>query len=208
MVIFCKRAYQVALEVKKPPAYAGDSRDTNSIPGSGRSPGGGHGNPLQYSCLENPMARGAAVPSVTQSWTPLKWLDTHILRRRRTRICMVLCFTGKKKPGLLFISTCFLGHEGLTTCGHKPSTEAADPFHPGPHMANTGLGVCVFNTTLSSREFGTHVFLLTPTSPWDLPARKTILEEVWRGWGSCFCNCLRLRKHRSPQVSPSALTLT
>ena len=90
----------------------------------------------------------------------------------------------------------------------KPSTKAADPFHPGPHMAHTGLGVYVFNTTLSSREFGTHVFLLTPTSPWDLPARKTILEELWRGWGSCFCNLLRLRKHRSPQVSPSALTLT
>ena len=40
--------------VKNPPAKVGDIRDTGSIPGSGRSPGGGHGNPLQYSCLENP----------------------------------------------------------------------------------------------------------------------------------------------------------
>ena len=39
---------------KDPPANAGDVRDAGSIPGSGRSPGGGHGNPLQYSCLENP----------------------------------------------------------------------------------------------------------------------------------------------------------
>ena len=39
--------------VKNPPANAGDIRDTGSIPGSGRSPGEGHGNPLQYSCLEN-----------------------------------------------------------------------------------------------------------------------------------------------------------
>ena len=45
--------------VKDPPANAGDVRDIGSIPGLGRSPGGGHGNPLQNSCLENPMDRGA-----------------------------------------------------------------------------------------------------------------------------------------------------
>ena len=44
--------------VKNPPANAGDIRDSGSIPGSGRAPRGGHGNPLQYSCLENPMDRG------------------------------------------------------------------------------------------------------------------------------------------------------
>ena len=54
-----KFTLQVALVVKNPPAKAGDTRDSDSIPASGRSPGGGHGNPLQYSCLENPMARGA-----------------------------------------------------------------------------------------------------------------------------------------------------
>ena len=45
--------------VKNPPANAGDVGDTASIPGSGRSPGEGNGNPLQYSCLENPKNRGA-----------------------------------------------------------------------------------------------------------------------------------------------------
>ena len=44
--------------VKNPPANAGDIGDTSSITGSGRCPGGGNGNPLQYSCLENPMDRG------------------------------------------------------------------------------------------------------------------------------------------------------
>ena len=44
---------------KEPDFNARDARDTGSIPGSGRSPGAGHGNPLQYSCLENPMDRGA-----------------------------------------------------------------------------------------------------------------------------------------------------
>jgi len=49
----------VVLVVKNPPANAGDSRDEGSIPESGRSPGGGYGKPLQYSCLENPMDRGS-----------------------------------------------------------------------------------------------------------------------------------------------------
>ena len=50
---------QVALVVKKRPANTGDARDPGLIPGPGRSPGGGHGNSLQYSCLENPTDRGA-----------------------------------------------------------------------------------------------------------------------------------------------------
>ena len=52
------RASQVALVVKYPSANAGDVRDEGSIPGLRRSPGGGSGNPLQYSCLENPLDRG------------------------------------------------------------------------------------------------------------------------------------------------------
>ena len=58
--------------VKNPPANAGDIRDTGSILGSERSPGRGHGNPLQYSCLENPMDRSAwqaMVHRVTKSQT-------------------------------------------------------------------------------------------------------------------------------------------
>ena len=69
----------MVLVVKNPPANAGDIRDTGSIPGLGRSPGRGHGNPLQYSCLENPMDRGAGwatVYSVIKSWTGLKQLST------------------------------------------------------------------------------------------------------------------------------------
>ena len=51
--------FQVVLVVKNPPAKAGDVRKTGSVPGLGRSLGGGHSNPLQDSCLENPMDRGA-----------------------------------------------------------------------------------------------------------------------------------------------------
>ena len=53
------RASQVALAVKNSPANAENVRDLGEIPGWERSPGGGHGNPLQHSCLENPMDRGA-----------------------------------------------------------------------------------------------------------------------------------------------------
>ena len=50
--------------VKNPPAKAGDTRDAGSFPGSERSPGVGNGNPLQYSCLENPVDRGAWAATV------------------------------------------------------------------------------------------------------------------------------------------------
>ena len=71
---------QVTLVIKNLPAKAGDAA---LIPGSGRSPGGGHGNPLQYSYLENSMDRGAwratssSGPSVVKSRTPLKRLSMH-----------------------------------------------------------------------------------------------------------------------------------
>ena len=60
--------------LKNLPADAGDARDVGSLSGSGRSPGGEHGNSLQYSCLENPMDRGAwqaTVHRVIKSWTQL-----------------------------------------------------------------------------------------------------------------------------------------
>ena len=72
---------QVALMVKSLPAKAGDIRDAGLIPGSGRSSGGGHGNPLQYSFLENPTDRGArraTVYRVTKSQTQLKQLSMQI----------------------------------------------------------------------------------------------------------------------------------
>ena len=75
------RASQVALGVKSMPTDAGDIRDVGSIPGLGKSPGGGNGNSLQYSCLEDPMDREswrATVHSITKSQTRLKQLSTHV----------------------------------------------------------------------------------------------------------------------------------
>ena len=76
-------ASQVALVVKNPPAKAGNVRRVGLIPVSGSSPGGGHSNPFQYSCLESPMVRGAwpaAVHEVAKSWTRLNTYSlTHIV---------------------------------------------------------------------------------------------------------------------------------
>ena len=80
MVVFIlddpsSEAFPRAQAVKDPPANVGDGGDADSIPELGRSPGGGNGNPLQYSCLENPMDGGACLQAtvhrVTKSWTRL-----------------------------------------------------------------------------------------------------------------------------------------
>ena len=66
------RASQVVLVVRNPPANAGDIRDAGLIPGWGRPPEGGPDSPLHYSCLENPMDRGARramVHGATENWT-------------------------------------------------------------------------------------------------------------------------------------------
>ena len=62
-------AFQAVPVVKNPPANAGDIRGMGLIPESGRSPGGGHDNPFQFSCLENPMDRGV--------WQATVFVDTH-----------------------------------------------------------------------------------------------------------------------------------
>ena len=69
----------MVLVVRNSPANAGDKRGLGSIPGLEKSPGGGHGNPLQSSCLRNPMDRGAwqaTAHGVAKSRTRLKWLST------------------------------------------------------------------------------------------------------------------------------------
>ena len=70
--------------LKNPPANVGDLTDSGSIPGSGRYPGGGHGNPFQYFCLENPMDRGdwwATVHWIEKSQTQLKHAGMQDSRR-------------------------------------------------------------------------------------------------------------------------------
>ena len=97
----------MALVVKNPPANARDVRDAGSFPGSGRSPGEGYSSPLQCSCLENPMERGAwqaIVHRVAQSRTPLKRLSTHALGRSGNPsgfLVVTRCLSCSKPCGIL-----------------------------------------------------------------------------------------------------------
>ena len=82
--------HPVAQWVKNLPANSGDIGDAGSIPGSGRSPGGGNGNPLQYSCLKNPMNRGtwwAIIHGVTKSQT---WPNEQPQHQSVLRECSLL----------------------------------------------------------------------------------------------------------------------
>ena len=89
----------MVLVVKNPFVSAGDVRDTGSIFGSGRSPGGGHGNPLQHSCLEyltDRRAWQATVHDATKSWTQLKQLSTHAHEAQKTEpsLWSYVCWEG------------------------------------------------------------------------------------------------------------------
>ena len=102
-------ASQAALVVKNPPDNAGDLRDVGLIPGSGRSPGGGHSNPVQYSCLENPMDRGvwrAMAHRIAKSWTRLKQFNM--------RACIYMSFNPLFYLLLFWVSSLF--HSLNTGC--------------------------------------------------------------------------------------------
>ena len=98
-------ASQMKLVLKKSPTNAGDIRDMSSSPGLGRSPGGWHGNPLQYSCLENPMDREgwqATVHGVAESWT---WLTLSLLSLWFSVVAEVLfVLKGWYRKGEIFIA--------------------------------------------------------------------------------------------------------
>ena len=113
-------ASQVVLVVKSLPANAGDMSDIGSIPGWGRSPGGGHGNPLQFSCLKNLMDRGAwrakVAKRVAKRRTQLKQLSMHSQEYYRRKF---LPFKGRETSSSLnhLIQWGFLGRKsrnGLT----------------------------------------------------------------------------------------------
>ena len=82
-----RESFPVAPVVQNLPASAGDIRDAGSILGSGRSPGEGHGNPLQYSCLENPMDRGAS------------WATAHRVSKGQTRLSDLVGTHTPLEPG-------------------------------------------------------------------------------------------------------------
>ena len=135
--------FQVVLVVKKPPASAGDTRDTGSIPRSGRSPGEGHSN-TQYSCLENPMDRGAwraTVQRVTNSQTRLScqpcWcLDLGHPASKAARRFISVVFTSPS-----------FGKKELEAKSRRDHQYHLSRFHM--HVYNTCMQYLIHNTCLS-----------------------------------------------------------
>ena len=125
---------QVVLVVKNLPANAGDMSDLGSIPGWGRSPGGGHGNPLQFSCLENLMDRGAwwaKDQGVAKRRTRLKRLSMHSQEYYRRKF---LVLKGRETGSSLshLIQRGFLGRK--STSGLVWFTIQRMPFHSILHV--------------------------------------------------------------------------
>ena len=82
---FLRKGFLSGLVGKEPVCNLGDAEDTGSIPGSGKSPGGGCGNPLQYSCLENPRDRGAWQATVHRSQRVRRDWAQHILKKEKKK---------------------------------------------------------------------------------------------------------------------------
>ena len=148
--------------VKNLLANAGDVRDTSSIPGLGRFPGKGHGNPLQYSCLENPMDRGAwctLVHGVEKSRTQVKEISVHTPRpgvgwERGTGACFRCGDMGLAGPFILqcwnrttinkqqkqTLFQCHLPWEGFLDC---------NIFHPPLHFSGISYSPSLHTTYFS-----------------------------------------------------------
>ena len=129
--IFCT-AFPGSSVVKNLLASAGATEDTGSVPGLGRSPGGGDGNPLQYSCQDNPMDRGAWLATVHWVWRVRHdWAHTHtqiILKRSRKDV-------GAKRDHVISMFTSAGEERDPTKKGNlhiscRPNVSPDDPSYP------------------------------------------------------------------------------
>ena len=187
-------ASQVTLMVKNPSANARDIRYVGSIPGSGRSFGGEHSNPLQYSCLENPMDRGAwwaTIHRVTKSQTWLKHLSSSSswedIGRRIIRLQSsspvtraIASLVPESNPLALYKHTKFLGRRVWVEIQSKQSTPPREKCLPCVvvRRPQSALGLSLFSpspgTVQASSETPGSSISGTPTS---LSSRTHLEEE-------------------------------
>ena len=177
------QASQVALVVKNLPATARDTRNTSSVSGSGRSPAGGHGNPLQYTCLENPTDRGAwwaTVHRVAKSQTWLKRLSMHAhIHQANTEIWIHLSSESEPQAGPPLGTTEIWRTRDLYTSCLKKQLQRVEieslwrqmlfSFHSVPRIPS----LCAQRTSIFSA-----------LSPWPAGARVCVCVCVCGGGGS------------------------
>ena len=167
--------FQVALVVKNPSIIVGDIRDAGSIPGLKRSPGGGNGNPLQSSCLENPMDRGdwwATVHRVAKSWTRLKWVHMH-------------AHTGTEQREIFmnaFHALCICAQLCLPLCNHRGYSPPDSSVH-GIFQARVLEWLAISCSMGSSRPRDwTHVSCVSCTGGWILYHWAAWEAHLWMQW--------------------------
>ena len=198
MILRSYRASQVVLVIKNPPANAGDIRDVGPIPGSGRSPGGGHDNLLQHSCLENPMDRGAwrvTVHTVAKSRAWLKWLSMHPRKITKLmvedlRVSLNPVWTPASVSSSLFtmseahthsVGTCSVGTHRITRFPYAIS------WNPSPVWQHLFLCFTVEKTQAQVNQLaqshklrGSKVWDLNPNLSIFYPQCHTNLFWVWK----------------------------
>ena len=199
----------MVLVMKNPPADPGDVRDVGSIPGSGRSPGGEHSNPLQCSFLENPMDRGAwraTVHKVAKSRTRVK----HLSMQAQMNGCSfvpVKLYQQKQAGGQIWLKTCSLLTPTLKhytntlhpwsrsgNAGHKP--EAQKPMR-GPLLSLTSSSYSSRLSLLQSHS------LLAALQTNLHPTASGPLHSLFAAWSVCSLSSpLGLRAHRLLSSAP------
>ena len=124
--------------VKNLPANSGDAGNAALNPGSGRSPGGGHGSPPQYSCLENPMDRGAH--GLQKSWTQLKGLSMHAHTELRSHMLSGMV---KRSKMITTIITNLKNHKHISVIADSRSVVVAVGA-VNRYPVNTRCTLCVY----------------------------------------------------------------
>ena len=169
--------------------------DPGSIPGSGRYPGGGHGNPLQYSCLENPMNRGpwwATVHRITKNWTWLSiWAQPTNFQRPHS--CPIACSMVVKAASKLALRVIALKQSISYTTIHMPGLNRQskgvwkdDPFLPKVSVEYSWYLALQTSFEESCPQHGVRPPLLLPTC-------TVVLPSLWRTCSKIPRGCLKQR---------------
>ena len=145
-------ASQVALAVKDLPANAGNVRDARSIPGTRRSPEGGHGNPLQYSCLENPMKRGAWQAIVHRTAKSSAWL-----KQNTTHTC------GYYKTTVSSLRECNQGGKGTLTRATQKARASRETQPRSPKNSRVSKSLLIVPT---GKHLSWSSQVRVPQKPW------------------------------------------
>ena len=170
---------------KESTCNAEDLRDLGSIPGLKRSPGGGHGNPLQYSCLENPIDRGAwwaTAHGVAQSWTWLKWLSMHARSYSVVHIQYPVITTMEKIRQCVYMYVCVYIYVYIKLnhlIVHLKLTQHCKSTVPWLRKKQTQLSQTEVNAFKENRRF------------WSSMISKRVMRCPWNSNGSEKCWILR-----------------